>query len=65
MTGTEHLANGSAREEMIEHLQELVHAIDTRSWHLERKGELEIARDAALLRQKALDRIAELRGNNH
>jgi hypothetical protein len=49
----------------IEHLRELVQAIDKRTWHFERKGEAEIARDAAALRQKALERIAELERTRH
>ena len=51
--------------EMIEHLRELVQAIDKRTWHFERKGEADIARDAAALREKALERIAELERTRH
>ena len=51
--------------ETIEHLRELVQAIDKRTWHFERKGEDEIARDAARLREKALERIAELERTRH
>lgn len=47
-------------QDTIKHLRELVQAIDRRSWHFERKGESEIVRDAEALRQKALERIAEL-----
>jgi hypothetical protein len=60
LSPTHHAASAEDRAETIEHLRELVRAIDKRSWHFERQGELEIARDAAMLRQKALDRIAEL-----
>lgn len=49
----------------IKHLRELVQAIDRRSWHFERKGESEIVRDAEALRQKALERIAELERTTH
>ena len=51
--------------ETIEHLRELVQAIDKRTWHFERKGEADIARDAARLREKALERIAELERTRH
>jgi hypothetical protein len=60
LSPTSRAASAEDHAETIEHLRELVEAIDKRSWHFERKGELEIARDAAVLRQKALDRIAEL-----
>ena len=43
---------------MIEDLRELITALDRRVPHLERTGEIEIARDAAALRKKALERIA-------
>ena len=36
-------------------------ALDRRVPHIERTGEIQIARDAAELREKALKRIAELR----
>ena len=51
--------------ELIEHLRELVMAIDRRCWHFDRKGEDEIARDAAALKNKALARIAELERTHH
>jgi hypothetical protein len=44
----------------IARLRELIEALDGRVPHIERVGETEIARDAALLKQKALARIAEL-----
>ena len=44
----------------IEHLRELILALDRRVTHIERTGELDIARDAALLKDRALKRIAEL-----
>jgi hypothetical protein len=51
-------ASRAARLKMIEDLRELVSALDRRVPHLERTGEIEIARDAAALRKKALERIA-------
>jgi hypothetical protein len=45
---------------MIDHLRELITALDRRVPRLERTGELDIARDAALLKEKALKRIAKL-----
>ena len=60
MSHKNRLATASTRHEMIENLRELVKAIDKRRWHLDHDGEAEIARDAAALRQKAVERIAEL-----
>jgi hypothetical protein len=60
MPHKDRLANASTRQEMIENLRELVKAIDKRARHLGQDGETEIARDAAALRQKAIERIAEL-----
>jgi hypothetical protein len=60
MPHKDRLANASTRQEMIENLRELVKAIDKRARHLDQDGETEIARDAAALRQKAIERIAEL-----
>ena len=60
MPHKDRLADASARQEMIDNLRELVRAIDKRTWHLDDAGEAEIARDAAALRQKAVERIAEL-----
>ena len=45
---------------VLRHLRELVAALDHRVPHIERAGEAEIARDAAELREKALQRIADL-----
>ncbi len=50
----------AAREIMIRHLRELIRALDARTPHLERTGEMAIAREAAALRQKAVTRLAEL-----
>ena len=47
-------------ERLIEQLRELVAALDSRVPHLEREGEIRIADEAAALRQKAIDRLAEL-----
>jgi len=48
------------RTAMLRHLRELIAAIDRRVPHIERAGEIAIARDAGALREKALARIAEL-----
>ena len=45
---------------LIEQLRELVAALDSRVPHLEREGEIRIADEAAALRQKAIDRLAQL-----
>lgn len=50
------------RTVMLRHLRELIAAIDRRVPYIERAGEIAIARDAAALREKALARIAELKG---
>jgi hypothetical protein len=44
----------------MRHLRELIEAIDRRVPQLEGKGEARIARDAAALKDKALDRLAKL-----
>ena len=41
-------------------LEELIAALDRRVPHVEQAGEAEIARDAAALRAKAVERLAEL-----
>jgi hypothetical protein len=41
-------------------LHELIEALDRRFPHVERAGEANIARDAAALKAKALERIAEI-----
>lgn len=48
------------RRRMIEDLRELIRALDRRMPRLERTGEVQIVRDAAALKQKALERIARL-----
>ena len=47
-------------ERLIEQLRELIAALDGRVPHLEREGEIRIADEAAALRQKAIDRLAQL-----
>ena len=44
----------------LRHLRELIAALDRRVPRVERVGEVSIARDAAALREKALQRIAIL-----
>ena len=46
--------------ELTRELEELIAALDRRVPRVEQAGELEIARDAAALRAKAVDRLAEL-----
>jgi|SRR5688572_3496958 hypothetical protein len=47
--------------EQIQLLRELIDALDRRVPQIERTGEIQIARDAADLREKALKRLAALR----
>ena len=54
-----HLVVQDPRTDMIEDLRELIAALDRRVPHLERTGEIDIARDTAALRDKARSRIAE------
>jgi hypothetical protein len=48
------------RTQLVRELRELIAALDRRVPHVERAGEAAIARDAAMLKAKALRRIAEL-----
>jgi len=48
------------RDVVVHALRELVEALDRRVAHVERLGEADIARDAAVLRKKAVNRIQEL-----
>jgi len=48
------------RNDLIARLRELIEALELRVPHFEREGEARIAQDAAALKQKALERIAEL-----
>lgn len=50
-------------QQQIRHLRELIVALDKRQPRIERVGETEIARDAAALKQKALQRLAELQAD--
>jgi hypothetical protein len=50
----------SDRTLKLRHLHELIAALDRRVPHVERIGEPEIAREGRALREKALQRIAEL-----
>ena len=57
--------NATARDRtvsphQVRHLRELIEALDARVPMIERIGETQIARDAALLKENALQRIAEL-----
>jgi hypothetical protein len=45
---------------LIQHLQELIEALERRAPQIEREGELDIARDAASLKALAVARLAEL-----
>lgn len=49
-----------ARTQLVRELRELIAALDRRVPHVERAGEAAIAHDAAMLKAKALKRIAEL-----
>ena len=57
-------ARVSDRAHALRHLQELIAALDRRVAHIERSGETAIARDAAALRARALERIAQLEAKN-
>jgi hypothetical protein len=46
--------------QLIATLRELIAALDARVPHVERAGEAQIAKDAAALRQVAVERIEEL-----
>lgn len=50
-------------KQQIRHLRELIAALDTRVPRIERAGEATIARDAAALKKKALERLAELQAD--
>ena len=50
----------SDRTRKLRHLHELIAALDRRVPHVERIGEIEIAREGRALREKALQRIAVL-----
>ena len=46
--------------ELARELEELIAALDRRVRRVEQAGEAEIARDAAALRAKAVDRLSQL-----
>jgi hypothetical protein len=46
--------------DVVRELEELIAALDRRVPQVEQAGEAEIARDAAALRAKAVERLAEL-----
>jgi hypothetical protein len=48
------------RDHVVAALRELVEALDRRVPHVERLGEVRIAREAAALRQEAAKRVKEL-----
>ena len=50
----------TARTRIIRHLHELIAALDRRVPHVERAGEVSIARAASALRANAMQRIEEL-----
>lgn len=54
------IAAESSPAELLAALRELVEALDRRVPHLERSGEVQIAKDAALLRGEAVARIEAL-----
>lgn len=57
----EGLADASTRGGALEALTELIEALDRRVPHVERLGEIRIAREAAALRHEALMRIEQLK----
>ena len=48
------------RIRLIHRLEELIASLDSRVPHLEREGEIQIAREAAALRDKARRRLEQL-----
>jgi hypothetical protein len=52
---------GATVDQIVRNLQDLIEALDRRVPHIERAGEQDIARDAAILRKKAVARLEELR----
>jgi hypothetical protein len=54
-----------AERTVLEDLRELVAALDRRVPHLDRKGERDIARDAAKLREEAMNRIREIENEGY
>ena len=52
--------NRDSSRALVQHLQELIEALERRVPHIEREGELDIAREAASLKALAVARLAEL-----
>ncbi len=52
------------RPDLARELRELIDALDRRAPRVEEAGEASIARDASVLREKALRRLAELTGRH-
>jgi hypothetical protein len=50
----------SNRSRLVRELRELIEALDRRVPHIEREGEVQIALEAASLREKAVARLAAL-----
>ena len=48
------------RTRLIRRLEELIASLDSRVPHFEREGEIQIAGEAAALRDKAMQRLAQL-----
>ena len=59
MTGTR-IEPDPGRTRLIEQLRELVAALDSRVPQLAREGETRIAEEAAALKRKATERLAQL-----
>ena len=59
MTDTEE--SDADRTRLIHRLEELIASLDSRVPHLEREGEIQIAREAAALRDKAMRRLEQLK----
>lgn len=51
---------GEGRRTLLDRLRELIAALDRRAPHLGRKGEQRIARESAILKKEAQERIAQL-----
>jgi hypothetical protein len=61
------ITESSSPSEVIAALRELIEALDCRVPHADRSGEIRIGKDAAMLRNEAVTRIAALQhtGLNH
>lgn len=55
-----HTQTDVGRDRLVDQLRELIRALDSRVPHLEREGETQIADEAAALKQKAIERLAQL-----